>query len=91
MSAPTPYDVVVSLAGHDRGEYLLVVGEEEDRILLCDGRNRRLVHPKSKSPKHVRVIGRRKNAPKTDREIRKTLALAAAQAAAKEERLLGER
>ena len=90
MDCPAPYDVVVSLAGHDRGKLFQVVGAGEDRVLLCDGRNRRLENPKGKSPKHVRVAVRCATAPATDREIRKTLALAA-EAAAKEERLLGKR
>ena len=92
MLDPAPYDVVVSLAGHDRGKLLLVVGVEEDgRLLLCDGKSRRLQKPKCKSPKHVRVTLRGNEKPVSDKVIRTTLALAAQQAAAKEEMLLGER
>ena len=90
MDCPAPYDVVVSLKGHDRGEFFQVIGIREGRVLLCDGRNRRIENPKCKNPRHVRVAAHAARAPATDREIRKTLALAA-QAAAKEERLLGER
>ena len=92
MLDPVPYDVIVSRAGHDRGGYYMVVGIREDgRLLLCDGRNRRLENPKSKSPKHVRVAVRGSDRPRSDKAIRTTLALAARSAAAKEEKLLGER
>ena len=92
MLDPAPYDVVVSGAGHDRGKYLMVVGVREDgRLLLCDGKNRRLENPKCKSPKHVRVAARSSGEPGSDRAIRTTLALTAKNAAAKEEKRLGER
>lgn len=90
MPDPTPYDVIVSLAGHDRGKLFQVVGWQEDRVLLCDGKNRRLTNPKRKSPKHVRVALRVSEKPESDRAVRTTLALAA-RSAAKEERQLGER
>ena len=90
MRTPAPYDVVVSLAGHDRGKLFLVTGGEAARLRLCDGRNRRLENPKIKSPKHVRVVARSAKAPATDRDIRQTLAQTAREAAAKEGKLLGE-
>ena len=91
MNSPAPYDVVLSLAGHDQGKFFLVTGAEEGRLLLCDGRNRRLENPKRKSPKHVRVVLPGSDKPESDSAIRKTLALAASGAAGKEEKLLGER
>ena len=91
MNAPAPYDVVMSLAGHDAGKFFMVVGAEKERILLCDGRNRRLQNPKCKSPRHVRVAAVRSEEPSSDKDIRKTIALAAREAAAKEEILLGKR
>ena len=90
MRTPAPYDVVVSLAGHDRGRLFQVIAAQDGRLLVCDGRNRKLEDPKLKSPKHVRVLARCDKAPATDREIRQTLAQAAQEAAAKEGRLLGE-
>ena len=89
MNDPAPYDVVISLAGHDKGKYFMVTGREGARLLLCDGKNRRLENPKSKSPRHVRVARRGSQEPGSDKEIRKTIALAAGEAAAKEEILLG--
>ena len=92
MLDPAPYDVVVSRAGHDRGSYLMVVGVREDgKLLLCDGKNRRLENPKCKSPKHVRVAAQGSERPASDKAIRTTLARTARDAAAKEEKLLGER
>lgn len=86
----SPYDIVVSLAGHDKGKLYQVVGEEKGKLLLADGKNKTLAKPKIKSPKHVRPTARCKRAPATDKEIRMTLALAA-QTAAKEGNQLGER
>ena len=92
MRRPKPYDVVQSLAGHDSGKLYMVIGTREERLLLCDGRIRRLENPKCKSPKHVRPVTGGGNAPATDKEIRQTLAQAARQSApAKEGELLGER
>jgi len=86
----SPYDIVVSLAGHDKGKLYQVVGEEKGKLLLADGKNKTLAKPKIKSPKHVRPTAQCKRAPATDKEIRMTLALAA-QTAAKEGNQLGER
>ena len=91
MRTPAPYDVVLSLAGHDAGTLYMVTGTQGQRLLLCDGRLRKLANPKGKSPKHVRIIARGDTAPAADSEIRQTLAQAAEKAAAKEGKLLGER
>lgn len=45
--------IVISLAGHDKGRLYLVVGEEERCVLLCDGRYHRLTRPKRKNRKHI--------------------------------------
>lgn len=80
-----PFDIVMSLRGHDAGKLYMVTSVSEDRILLCDGRNRRQEKPKCKSPKHVRFVAAAGNAPSTDKEIRMTLAQAAKAADPKEE------
>ncbi len=90
MRTPAPYDVVVSLAGHDRGRLFQVIAAEDGRLLVCDGRNRKLEDPKLKSPKHVRIVAAGGSAPATDKDIRQTLAQTAQAAAAKEGKLLGE-
>lgn len=91
MERPVPYDIVISRAGHDAGKLFMVVGSRQERLLLCDGKNRRLTNPKSKSPKHVRIARAGGNKPESDKDIRQTIALVAENAAAKEGRLLGER
>ena len=91
MKRPTPYDIVQSLAGHDEGKLFMVTGAAGERILLCDGKNRKRDNPKSKSPKHVRLVAEGDAPPATDKDIRQTLAQAALDAAPKEGKLLGER
>ena len=80
-----PFDIVMSLKGHDAGKLYMVTAVAGDRILLCDGRNRPQEKPKCKSPKHVRVVAEAECAPTTDKEIRMTLAQAACAADPKEE------
>ena len=91
MRRPQPYDVVLSLAGHDSGKLYVVTGAAGERLLLSDGKLRKLQNPKSKSPKHVRLVAECESSPATDREVRQTLVQAAREAAAKEGKLLGER
>lgn len=42
-----------SVAGRDKGSFLIVVEEREDTLLLCDGKHRPLNRPKLKNKKHV--------------------------------------
>ena len=49
-------DVVVSRAGRDQGEWFYVIGREEAFLLLANGRNRTLEHPKRKRLRHVRKV-----------------------------------
>ena len=67
--------VVQSLSGKDRGTLLVVVGGDEHRILVADGRHRMLAHPKAKNPRHLRQSGIRLTADRyrTDRQIRQNL------------------
>ncbi len=48
--------VVRSTAGRDKGYLLCVVGEESGCILVCDGKERPLNHPKKKNPKHLQTL-----------------------------------
>ena len=90
MKQPGLKDIVLSLAGHDAGKLFVVTGSAGERLLLCDGRNRKLQNPKCKSPKHVRLVETGTACIETDKEIRATLAQAAEKlAAAKEENRLG--
>ena len=47
--------VVISSAGHDKGRFMLVVGADGDRILVADGKERKLASPKKKNIRHVRA------------------------------------
>lgn len=88
--------MVRSLAGHDKGGLFCVVGLDPSnrRLLLANGRQRRIAAPKEKQLRHVQildqgsfehpVIGKLEHGePVSDRELRKALA------AFKEENTLG--
>ncbi len=51
-----PGEIVRSLAGHDRLEYYMVLKSEGGELLLVNGRNKDLLHPKKKKQKHVQII-----------------------------------
>lgn len=57
MASIHPSQIVLSLAGHDRGRLFFVLKEEEDFLLLVDGKGRKLATPKRKRKKHVRRVG----------------------------------
>ena len=47
-------DIVKSTAGRDKGKYFFVLAEEEEFLLLADGKTRKLERPKRKNPRHLR-------------------------------------
>ena len=49
-------DLVISLAGRDRDEVMLVVREEENFLWLANGKLRRAEAPKRKKRKHTAFI-----------------------------------
>lgn len=49
--------IVLSLAGHDRGRLFFVVKEEGAFFYLADGKGRKLATPKRKAVKHLRIVG----------------------------------
>ena len=51
-------DIVISLAGRDRGKLFYVLSTEKDYALLADGKTRRLESPKRKKLKHIRFVAR---------------------------------
>lgn len=57
MASVQPYEIVLSLAGHDKGKLFCVIGAEGDFLLLADGKGRKLDAPKRKRTKHVRGVG----------------------------------
>jgi len=48
-------DVVIPLNGRDAGKRFIVIGTEDEYVLLADGRGRRVEKPKRKKNKHVRA------------------------------------
>ena len=67
--------IVKSLKGHDKGNLFMVAGFDEKRVLLCDGKERKLSKPKSKNLKHIELTDFEVdlNAADTDRKLRKAL------------------
>ena len=47
--------LAVSRAGHDKGTYYVVLGQEDGVLFLTDGKNRLLEQPKRKNQKHVQL------------------------------------
>ena len=47
--------VVRSVAGHDKGELMLLLATDSKSALVCDGRQRRLEKPKRKNLKHIKA------------------------------------
>ena len=45
--------IVCSKKGRDKGYFLAVVGEEQDFVLVCDGKERPIERPKKKNVKHL--------------------------------------
>ena len=67
--------IVISTAGHDKGEMLVIAGFDKNRVLVCDGKQRKLEKPKPKNPKHIKEteILLDEDSIATNRKIRKTL------------------
>ena len=75
--------IVRSLSGHDRGELFCVMDADGERLLLADGKRRRVNSPKRKNSKHVTSAGSwehptlekvRAGQPVGDKELRAALA-----------------
>ena len=56
-------DVVVSLAGRDKGQLFFVLDTDDLFVYIADGKGRRLEQPKRKERKHVRKL------PQTDTRV----------------------
>ena len=69
--------VVRSLAGRDR-ELLLAVAYADGRwIYVCNGKERPLLNPKRKNPKHLQALEQRlsEDQMRSDKSLRKALAI----------------
>ncbi len=51
-------DIIMSLAGRDKGKLFYVIDVEEGYALIADGKGRKLENPKRKKLKHVRRVSR---------------------------------
>ena len=69
--------VVRSIAGHDKGGFLAVVGMDSPCVLVCDGKHRPLERPKRKKTFHVAPTATvlPEEALQTNRQIRTALRL----------------
>lgn len=76
-------DIVKATAGRDKGKLFFVLDEEEDFLLLADGRTRKVERPKRKKRRHVSLVSRvdcrvaekiRGGEKLTNSELRRTLA-----------------
>ena len=67
--------VVISTAGHDKGDLLMIAGFEKKQVLVCDGKHRRLEKPKCKNPRHLEATDMflDKDSMATNKMLRKTL------------------
>lgn len=50
--------VVVSRAGHDKGNVYLVIDVKGSKLLLANGDTRKISNPKSKNIKHLAYLGK---------------------------------
>lgn len=51
-------DIVKSINGRDSGKSMLIIGVEENYLLLTDGKSRKLEKPKRKNVKHVKYLAK---------------------------------
>ena len=67
--------VVRVTAGKEKDKIFVVIGDfEPGRVLIANGRHRKLSNPKRKSVKHLEAIGSLAAVPERDRLIWKSLA-----------------
>jgi len=50
-------DVVVSVKGHDEGNFYVVMEVQGNSALLCDGKSKLLSKPKKKNIRHLKETG----------------------------------
>ncbi len=47
--------VICSLSGRDSNSFMVVLGQENGFVLVCDGKQRPIERPKKKNIKHISV------------------------------------
>lgn len=66
--------VVTAKAGRDKGGFFIVTGIlENGRVLICDGKSRKVEHPKQKNIIHLQATDTVMTNISTNREIKKYL------------------
>ena len=67
--------VVKSIAGHDKGDLMVIAGFEKTKVLVCDGKHRKLDKPKCKNLKHLQATEMflEPDSMATNKMLRKTL------------------
>ena len=66
--------IVRSMAGRDKGKFMVVVSMEKGFVYLADGKERKLDSPKKKNAKHVSLTRTAVNTENlTDKGLRKLL------------------
>ncbi len=77
-------EIVLSIAGHDKGKLFYVLKTEGDFVWLVDGKGRKLDAPKRKRRRHIRsvgtsahpaILGLQRGEPVCDKDLRRALAV----------------
>ena len=50
-------ELVVSLCGHDKDDYFIVLDIVDEYVIICDGKRRKAAKHKKKKIKHIRPTG----------------------------------
>ena len=67
--------IVRANAGRDKQKFFVVVGLTQNKVLIADGKSRKLENPKQKNPKHLSMTTRSVNTENlTDKQLKSILA-----------------
>lgn len=56
MEQDKKWMLAVAKAGHDKGKFYVISGQEKEVLFLADGEIRTLARPKKKNRKHVQIV-----------------------------------
>ena len=48
--------IICSMAGHDKGQFYIIIGVENEYVFLVDGKYKLLNQPKKKNKKHIQYV-----------------------------------
>ena len=67
--------VVLAIAGRDKGKFFVVLGYDNQQVLIADGKSRKIENPKYKNEKHLQATRTVVPASSlaTNREVKKAL------------------